>query len=62
MPTSVQNVATIMPAILPCPCTGRKNTKRLLSQVTGQVVSQVMGQVVLQVTGQVVLQVTGEVV
>ncbi|KAL5467513.1 hypothetical protein EMCRGX_G031754 [Ephydatia muelleri] len=34
-----QHVATIMPAILPCPCTGRKNTKRLLSQVTGQVVS-----------------------
>eukprot|EP00731_Ephydatia_muelleri_P023830 Em0016g101a len=27
-----QHVATIMPAILPCPCTGRKNTKRLLSQ------------------------------
>ncbi|KAL5515742.1 hypothetical protein EMCRGX_G000949 [Ephydatia muelleri] len=45
-----------MPAILPCPCTGRKNTKRLLSQVMGQVVSQVTGQVVLQVTGQVVLQ------
>ena len=57
-----QHVATIMPAILPCPCTGRKNTKRLLSQVTGQVVSQVMGQVVSQVTGQVVLQVTGQVV
>ncbi|KAL5515268.1 hypothetical protein EMCRGX_G000412 [Ephydatia muelleri] len=57
-----QHVATIMPAILPCPCTGRKNTKRLLSQVTGQVVSQVTGQVVLQVTGQVVLQVTGQVV
>ncbi|KAL5493392.1 hypothetical protein EMCRGX_G014568 [Ephydatia muelleri] len=56
-----QHVATIMPAILPCPCTGRKNTKRLLSQVTGQVVSQVTGQVVLQVTGQVVLQVTGQV-
>eukprot|EP00731_Ephydatia_muelleri_P011478 Em0006g372a len=57
-----QHVATIMPAILPCPCTGRKNTKRLLSQVTGQVVSQVTGQVVLQVTGQVVLQVMGQVV
>ncbi|KAL5517262.1 hypothetical protein EMCRGX_G002771 [Ephydatia muelleri] len=57
-----QHVATIMPAILPCPCTGRKNTKRLLSQVTGQVVLQVTGQVVLQVTGQVVSQVTGQVV
>ena len=57
-----QHVATIMPAILPCPCTGRKNTKRFLSQVTGQVVLQVTGQVVLQVTGQVVLLVTGQVV